>query len=83
VTWDERLHWLGGWFYGLLARQLPPTEKIYRALEIRDWAFMREQQQNQLGQDVNEHLSEKQIAEAYAWEDGFRRGARMERRDVA
>lgn len=68
----RQLHWLAGFALGIPYRFLPKDVRQARLAELETWAFAREQRQNLAGKDPNEHLSEKQVAEAVAWGNGFK-----------
>jgi hypothetical protein len=75
VTKGEWLHWLGGLALGLPSRLFSLDWRKKCAERLEAWAFEREQRQNEAGENPNEHLNERQIAEAKAWRAGYEVGA--------
>ena len=66
MTWDERLHYIGGYFKALPARPRSRGAHIARCRVIDAWAWDREVAQH------DPDLTPHQIAEARAWGRGAR-----------
>jgi len=77
MTRDERLHWAVGFALGILARPLPYRWRWKIEGKLNDWAWKREERQNEAGENPNHPLSEHQQAEAKAWGKGYRLSARV------
>ena len=72
MSWDNLLHWLGGFAKAAPYRLLSNEMKVARVLVIDQWAFDREWEQNLGGQNPNDPMSNHQIEEAKAWGKGAR-----------
>lgn len=73
MTWDERLHWFGGYlmaFRGLHKWRNRSSAAIIRDIDL--YGFYREWAQNLKGKDPNPTLSIHQLFEARAWGLGAR-----------
>jgi len=71
MTKDERLHWLGGFSYGLLLRFAPKKDRLQDLQDLDYWAWEREVKQH----DPN--LNAHQVREAMAWGKGARKALRI------
>lgn len=74
-------HYAAGFALGLIFRFTPKHVRERRALALDDWGWNREWQQNLAGENPNDPMSERQVAEAMAWGDGFRKAAGIGKRN--
>lgn len=71
MTWDEWLHWFGGFFKALPHRRLTYDQRVAAAQAIDRYGWNREVAQH------DETLTPHQVAEARAWGKGARAALRV------
>jgi len=72
MTTDERLHWLAGYARGLTLLFVSSSRAKAAIQSLDLWAWEREWEQNLAGENPNDPMSARQVAEARAWGLGAR-----------
>jgi hypothetical protein len=68
-------HYAAGYALGLVWRFAPTFWRVAQADRLDRWGYDREWKQNLAGQNPNDPMSTHQLAEAFAWGNGFRRAS--------